>query len=967
MNPKNAISDQIGLLGLIDIIKISLCSLCLMYGLMVFMGYSMQIEFIYRPFADGPATHPVTALTMLLLGIGLTVKKNWRTYKWVPMSTAILVLLFTMTRMSEIIFGSDILSYVTPYKAQVNVDSLNGLSNSMGLNSAIMMAFISAGLLFHLIDQVKLSQIMSLLGMLFPSISILGYTLGLDFLYGEMSMITLLGGFALSSSALLLSADRFILKAYLSDSFGNFSTRILKVNSFAIVMVLGFLLTLSVIDSGTDSLPGIILITTFFLGFILITFKFNHVETNQHRSDGDTDIRDAYHNAIIENSSDAIISKTLDGIITSWNPGAEKIFGYSSDEMIGCSILKLFPDERQYEEKEIIEQLKNGNKIEHYRTQRLHKKGRVIDIDVTISPILNPDGMVVGVSKIARDISQQILKDRMIAQYKAMVDFSEDAIISLSLSAEIVTWNASAERIFGYREDQVLGKHISFLYPRDKLDEESRLLKSVRRGKHVKHFRTSRITSDSKRIYVAVSISAIRNHHGKITGFSKIVRDLTHEFEQEMTVWTGINYDSVTGLLNKIGIQNAVDDYLQIAHVRNQLVAVVAINIDNYKDTIMQYSYDVAEKLLSSIGQTIRQSIREADDAAHLYAERFVVVLHGFNTNDNISQTIYKLKQQLEESCQVDDQIIRFDVSIGSAVGPEEGKNFEVLLNKAEKNMMNNPLFHPKTLPGVDNDSVDKLPDNFYLVQALRHAISNQELRLNYQPIVDAGTGEIKKAEALLRWHHPEFGAVSPAIFIPLAEKYGLINQLSCWVVDQAFSDMLLWTDIFGMDFQVSINFSSYDLNDIDTCIVSMREALHRYGLMGSNVFVEVTEYSLIGNPKTTISILNGFRDLGIQIALDDFGTGYASLEYLKIYPIDIIKIDRSFVTGLGSASKDVQICKGIVSMGKSMGLQIVAEGVEEEAVWKNLNALGVEFIQGYYFSKPLEKASFEDYLRTHS
>lgn len=240
--------------------------------------------------------------------------------------------------------------------------------------------------------------------------------------------------------------------------------------------------------------------------------------------------------SIVEFSDDAIISKDLNGTILSWNQSATKIFGYSAEEMIGEKMLKIFPKHLEHEEDEILRRIQNGEKLDHFRSQRLHKNGNLLDISVSISPIYDDIGNIIGASKIARDITEQVANEQRIAQFKTLVDSSEDAIISNSLDGTILTWNLAAKKIFGYSDKEIVGKSISTLFPAERIHEEDKLLQNVIAGKPIRHFRTTRLNKNQQKVYVSISISAIHNKHGEITGFSNIIRDMTEEVQQERTL-----------------------------------------------------------------------------------------------------------------------------------------------------------------------------------------------------------------------------------------------------------------------------------------------------------------------------------------------------------------------------------------------------------------------------------------------
>lgn len=667
--------------------------------------------------------------------------------------------------------------------------------------------------------------------------------------------------------------------------------------------------------------------------------------------------------SLVLTSNDAIMTKTLDGTVLTWNPAATRIFGYTADEMVGRKMLTLFPPERVHEEDLILAKLARGERLEHFRTQRLHKSGRRLEISVTLSPICNAQGEVVAASKIARDITEQVRVEEQIAQFKALIDSSEDGIISKDVRGIIRTWNAGAEKIFGYTSNEAIGQHVSMLFPPERLYEEDKLLKSVLAGEPVRHFRTTRMTQDGRRIFVSVSLSPVKNAGGEVVGFSKIVRDLTQEIQQEQLLWKEVHFDSLTGAMSRIGIQNAVDDLVRISQVRSRSIALLRCNIDNFSRFNARYSPEVGDQVLIAVAKALKDTVREADDIARIHSDNFVVLLQGFTQTQSIPKAVQKIKKAIESIGEVDGHPLQLTVSVGVAVFPEDGGTYTSLAKRAEHAMQTARLTGGEAAQFFSNLEMRDVPEDFFLVQGLNGAITAGQLHLEYQPMVDVASGQVTKVEALLRWVHPEFGQVSPAVFIPLAEKYGIIRKLSKWVLNQALTDLSRWTSMFGMGFQVSVNRSSHDFQDYGECLNEVRDGLHAHGLSGHNLIVELTEHSLIGNASVTAKVLQAYRSLGVGVALDDFGTGYSSLDYLKRYPVDYIKIDKSFVDALKFNSVHYQLCDGIVAIAKRLGLRVVAEGVESELQAAILRTMGAEYIQGYLYAKPMRAAELEAYM----
>ncbi|MFS1701278.1 PAS domain S-box protein [Alteromonas sp. AMM-1] len=674
--------------------------------------------------------------------------------------------------------------------------------------------------------------------------------------------------------------------------------------------------------------------------------------------------RKAIHfESIVQNSDDAIVGKTLDGIVESWNKSAEKIFGYTAIEMIGESILKLFPEDRLAEEKVIINKVAQGETVDHFRTQRLHKNGDLIDLSVTVSPIKNLEGRVIGASKIARDVTRQVLSEHQLLQFQALIESSEDAIISKSLDGRITTWNKAAERLFGYTEAEAVGQNIVMLFPEERLAEEDKLMKSLLAGKSIRHFRTTRLTKSGNRVFVSVTLSPIRDKAKNITGVSKIVRDVSYEIEQEKVVWRLANYDSLTNLFNRTGMTACIEELVQLSIVRQRKFALLYLDLDGFKAYNDKFGHDFGDRLLIAVAEKLRKAVRSSDEVGRLGGDEFVVCMMGFETIKHIQVTIENIIGAIHSIDVIDDVDISLTASIGIAIFPEDGRSCQTLISRADHAMYSAKSKGKDTFEfysGVIETSIQQ--DNS-MVKELRDAIAHNALELRFQPQVNATTQEVKKVEVLVRWNHPQLGFVPPDTFIPLAEKYGLIRDLDAWVMDTALEKLVKWTGLFGMDFQVSLNKSAYELVDAELSISQIRNKLHAVGLCGENIIIELTERALMVDPQSAEKALRQFTAMGIELAIDDFGTGYSSLAYLKYFPVKYLKLDKTFVHAFQHNETDRVLVEGVLNIAKQLGIAVVAEGVETAEQVALLNELNCEYYQGYYFAKPLTADELESFV----
>lgn len=670
--------------------------------------------------------------------------------------------------------------------------------------------------------------------------------------------------------------------------------------------------------------------------------------------------------AIVASSDDAIISKDLNSIVTSWNRSAEKIFGYSEQEMLGQPITILFPVDRLHEEQAILNQVMRGEQVEHFKTKRLHKDGHYIDVSVTVSPICDQNGVIVGASKIARDITKQVLIEQQSAQFKALVVSTEDAIISKTLDGFIQTWNPAAERMFGFLADEAVGQHITLIFPDDRIQEEEKLMRALREGEVVRHFRTTRVRKDESLIYVSISLSPIFDDRGQMCGVSTIARDITHEFKDKSALVNHTSHDGLTGLLNQYGMMQCMEELLHMSHIRNKKFALLNININGFQKFNEQYGFAFGDQVLIAIGHCICKAIRSSDECARVGQDDFQVCLMGLASQKDIETSANKVAQSISTITTVMNVPVSISASIGVAVFPDDGHSTQALITRADHAQFCAKQSGSHTIKLFSGLLQEQYLGEEEIAIALKEAVQNKALSLVYQPIVDVDAGSIKKVAALVRWEHPIHGVLEPDLYIPIAEKFGLIRELDDLVMDMAMDQLSRWTTLYGLDFQMSINQSQYDLIDKELCTKQLLSKLHQYGLQGQNLIIEISEGCLIQQSKVMMAILNHYESLGIQVAIDNFGTGYSSLGCLKDYTFSMLKIDKSLVDSVMFNQVDVILVEGILSMAKQLGIQVIAEGIETPEQLALLHSLGCTLQEGFHFSKCLKADAFETFMASH-
>jgi len=454
----------------------------------------------------------------------------------------------------------------------------------------------------------------------------------------------------------------------------------------------------------------------------------------------------------------------------------------------------------------------------------------------------------------------------------------------------------------------------------------------------------------------------IKDGFGNIEGYVGLFSDITKRKQNESLIHHQANFDALTGLPNRNLFQDRLTHAIDLAEKNNKYAALLFIDIDRFKYVNDTLGHSLGDQLLQDIANRLTHNLQKPSTIARFGGDEFIVILPDESNLHHVESAVHKILKDLEQPYSLNGNPVFASASIGVAVYPVDGKDSETLLRKADNAMYkakdkgrNNFQFFTVEM---DNEAQQRQE----LEHDLRQAIEKKHLSLVYQPIIDPVTGAMVNAEALIRWQHPEKGLISPRQFIPLAEEVGLILPIGEWVLREACSEAMRWNDVSGNPPGVSINLSSiqfqFQKQDIPGLVKTI---LAETQLPAEQLTLEITESLLVDDD--TLKQLQEIRDLGIGLSIDDFGTGYSSLSYLKKFPVSTLKIDRSFIMGLPDNSEDEALVSAILVMANSLNLTVVAEGVETQDQVDLLKSKGCQFVQGYYFSKPLFKDDFATYL----
>lgn len=569
-------------------------------------------------------------------------------------------------------------------------------------------------------------------------------------------------------------------------------------------------------------------------------------------------------------------------------------------------------------------------------------------------------------SQLQHEIEQRRRSDEALRLAALVYEHGSEAMVVTDADNRIIAVNSAFSAVTGYTQDEVVGKNPG-------------LLRSGRHGKAFYEEMWRSINSagrwageiwnrrkDGQEYAEWLSINTIRNPDQSINRYVALFSDITEKKLSDDIILNQANYDSLTQIPNRRLFHDCLEQEIETANRSGLYLALLVIDLDHFKEVNDTIGHHMGDLLLVEAARRILDCVHASDTVARLGGDEFAVILADIVDTNQIEWVAQAIIQKLNEPFRLKHEVVHISASIGATVYPRDATDAQTLFMNADQSMYVSKNAGRNRLSYFTNALQIKAIARQLMLRDMREALTHKQFCVYFQPIVDLATGHIYKAEALVRWNHPELGMIGPSEFIPLAEESGLINPIGDFVFKESVHWAKRWADLSPTGFQVSVNKSPVQFHSVgddnDTWLNHMLEC----DLSNNSIVIEITEGLLLGAEASTTDKLFKFRQAGVQVAIDDFGTGYSAFSYLKKMDLDYLKIDQSFVRDMTLGSNDLALSEAIIVMAHKLGLKVIAEGVETEEQKDLLAAAGCDYLQGFYYSRPVPPEAFEVLLRNN-
>jgi len=667
---------------------------------------------------------------------------------------------------------------------------------------------------------------------------------------------------------------------------------------------------------------------------------------------------------VVKQAADSVFITDPSGCIEYVNPAFEELTGYAGSDALGQTSAILRSDRHENEfYRAMWETILRGGVFRGTLVNR-RKDGGLFYEDKIITPLIDEAGHITHFVSTGRDVTARVRADEERTRVVAILEATPDLVAIMKPDGALSYLNASGRRSLGVEEgEDITGHSIQELFPEriynrlvDEVGPEV-YQSGVWSGETV-----LQITGGHE-IPVSQVVLAHVGKEGEIEYLSTIIRDISEQKRFEARLQHRATHDRLTNLPNRFLLADRLGAALERAWRYGRHVAIVFLDLDNFKRVNDSLGHPAGDGVLQAVARRLQNCLRPTDTVARHGGDEFTVLLDDLARPDGAMVVLNKIQAAFERPVISGAHEIYITFSAGIAVYPQDGMDTEDLLRNADTAMYRAKMGGVSQYSFYAADMNARSHELLSLETDLRRALERQEFRLYYQPQIELTEGRIVGMEALIRWQHPLHGLISPADFVPLLESTGQIGAVGEWVLRQACADLLVCREADFPDLRMSVNVSAVQFNDRQL-LDKVRSALTEVGIPPQALELELTENIVMRDPRAAAAILRALQTLGVRIAVDDFGTGYSSLNYLKNFPLDVLKIDQSFVKDLMEDTSDAAIVEASILFAHKLGLETVAEGVETQEQLAFLREHGCQMVQGYYLSRPVPFAELFDLLQ---
>ncbi|MGE5547381.1 MAG: EAL domain-containing protein [Solirubrobacterales bacterium] len=681
-------------------------------------------------------------------------------------------------------------------------------------------------------------------------------------------------------------------------------------------------------------------------------------------------LSELHNRAIVDNTADAIITFGEDGAIGTYNPAAERIFGYEPAEIVGKSIAVLIPEIARSEGRVAVEDYLEGR----HEVTGLRKIRATFPLELSVSAMeLGGQRLFVA---IAHEITLRKQAEEELRNQKewlaTLINAMPDLVCFKDGKGRWLVANQFYIDLAGLngidyhgRTGAELARHSpgggDFLLATQDSDE-----RAWREGKPINYEKRVDTLDGSTKVFDVIKIPLF-HPDGSRRGLVLVGRDVTERKLAAARIHHLAHHDALTGLPNRVLFQERLRAALAQGKRADFKVALMFLDLDKFKDINDTLGHHVGDLLLKAVAKRLQRCVRETDTVARLGGDEFAVILTNLTDPEGAGTVADTIIASIADPFGIEEHEVVTSTSIGVTVFPDDSEDADQLLKNADLAMFRSKAEGRNNYHFYISEMDAEIQARKVVERDLRTALGTEQLQLHYQPLVDLKSGEVVGCEALLRWSHPTRGWISPADFIPIAERTELIGPLGRWILHRACMQGREWTKAGLQPMKIAVNLSPAQFKHHQGLIAMVADILDQTGLPPEQLQLEITEGIAMQNIDATLEVLQSLRRMGAVISIDDFGTGYSSLNYLKRFPVDKLKIDRSFVVDIGQHPDNAAVVKAIVDLGHSLGTRVNVEGVESREQLDFLIAQQVDEAQGFYFSRALPADQFAKQVREKS